>query len=123
MKLVYGITQQFHDGVRSLPQATQTAIEKAVNKLGTMVLADINTTCPEVYQPARLLLRHGYTPTLCIMSVSAELDLVLCYDRDEIQRRVTVSLLDLTTPSESHARFLMAAKSLYGPLLLGAANP
>jgi hypothetical protein len=123
MKLIYGITQQFHDRVRSLPQVTQTAIEKAVNKLGTTVLADINAACPGVYQPTRLILRHGYTPTLCVMSVSAELDVVLCYDRDEIQGRVTVSLLDVTTPVESHTRFLMAAKSLYGPLFLGTANP
>lgn len=123
MELVYGITRRFHECVRSLPKTTQTAIEKAVNTLGTTVLADINAPFPEVYQPARLLLRHGYTPTLCIMSISAELDLIVCYDKDEIHGRVTVSLLDATTPSESHARFLMAAKSLYGPLLLGTANP
>jgi hypothetical protein len=123
MEVVYGITQQFQDCVRVLPQPTQIAIENKVNSLGRALLVDIDTRFSELYQPANLLLRHGYTPTLCIMSVSADLDVVLCYDIDEIQGRLTVSLLDATTHSESHARFLMAAKSLYGPLLLGTANP
>jgi len=123
MELVYGMTQQFQDCVRALAKPTQIAIENAVNSLGRALLADIDARFPELYRPASLLLRHGYTPTLCIMSVSADLDLVLCYEKDEIQGRLMVSLLDATTPSESHARFFMAAKSLYGPLLLGTANP
>jgi hypothetical protein len=118
MELVYGYTQDYEDGVRDLTTLERRAIVKAVNGLGKAILADQESPPATLVQPARLILKHQYTPTLGILPVSEETHVLLCYDYDCMNNEILVSLLAVTKSHESKPQFFMLAKAIYGTLLL-----
>ena len=118
MELLYGCTQVYWDCVCNLSTQEQQAIAKAVNALGDAILRDQESPRLKLVQPARLVLKHNYTPTLSILPISKAAHVLLSYEYDPMNDQTLISLLDVATAQESNAKFFSLAKAIYGPLLL-----